>query len=66
MCAPKWKQPTKGGPVIRPLFMIFQDKQAWEIEDQYMFGPDVLVAPVLEGEQNQEVYLPAGTKWVNA
>ncbi len=58
----------RGTPVIRPLFYDFpQDKQAWEIEDQYMFGPDVLVAPVLEGgAKTREVYLPAGTKWVNA
>lgn len=58
----------KGTPVIRPLFYDFpQDGQAWGIEDQYMFGPDVLVAPVLHaGAKTREVYLPAGASWRNA
>ena len=38
----------KGTPIMRPLFYDFpDDKQAWEIEDQYMFGPEMLVAPIL-------------------
>lgn len=38
----------KGSPVMRPLFYDFpEDKAAWEIDDQYMFGPDILVAPVM-------------------
>ena len=38
-----------GMPVMRPLFFDFyKDKTAWEIEDEYMFGPDILVAPVME------------------
>lgn len=58
----------KGTPVIRPLFYDFpEDKQSWEREDEYMFGPDVLVAPVLyEGMSEREVYLPAGKTWVDA
>ncbi|MDR0998688.1 MAG: glycoside hydrolase family 31 protein [Treponema sp.] len=52
----------KGSPVIRPLFYDFpEDKIAWEIEDQYLFGPDLLVAPVLyPGLRERELYLPAG------
>jgi alpha-D-xyloside xylohydrolase len=52
----------KGSPVIRPLFYDFpEDKNAWEVEDQYLFGPDFLVAPVLyEGQRERELYLPAG------
>ena len=52
----------KGTPVMRPLFYDFpEDKKAWEVEDEYMFGPDVLVAPVLyEGIREREVYLPEG------
>lgn len=58
----------KGTPVIRPLFYDFPaDSQAWETEDQYMFGPQILVAPVAErGERKKQVYLPAGSTWKNA
>lgn len=53
----------KGTPVMRPLFYDFpEDEKAWEIEDQYMFGPDVMVAPVLYAEQRtRQVYIPEGT-----
>lgn len=55
----------KGTPVIRPLFYDFpQQERCWSIEDQYMFGPDILVAPVLyEGMREREVYLPEGRTW---
>lgn len=55
----------KGSPVMRPLFYDFsEDKTAWEIEDQFMFGPDVLVAPIVyEGQRERKVYLPAGAMW---
>lgn len=54
-----------GEPVMRPLFFDFpEDKHAWEVEDAYMFGKDVLVAPVMEaGIAEREVYLPAGAEW---
>jgi Alpha-glucosidases, family 31 of glycosyl hydrolases len=55
----------KGTPVMRPLFYDFpDDTKSWEIEDQYMFGPDVLVAPILYAEQRErEIYLPKGDEW---
>ncbi|MFB5676231.1 TIM-barrel domain-containing protein [Paenibacillus terreus] len=58
----------RGTPPMRPLFYDFpQDKEAWSIDDQYMFGPDLLVAPVLaEGERQRSVYLPIGSLWTNA
>ena len=58
----------KGTPVMRPLFYDFpQDERAWEVEDAYLFGPDVLVAPALhEGERERDVYLPVGETWRNA
>jgi alpha-D-xyloside xylohydrolase len=58
----------RGTPPMRPLFYDFpDDENAWEIEDQFMFGPDLLVAPVLfEGARCREVYLPAGTTWRDA
>jgi alpha-D-xyloside xylohydrolase len=57
----------KGTPVIRPLFYDFPDDDAaWSCADQYMFGPDLLVAPVLyEGKRAREVYLPGGASWKN-
>ncbi len=57
----------KGTPVMRPLFYDTpEDACAWEIEDEYMFGPDVLVAPILyEGQRERSVYLPMGSQWKN-
>ena len=56
---------TKGDPVIRPLFYSFpEDKKAWEIEEQYMFGSKYLVAPIFKaGQRKTEVYLPEGASW---
>lgn len=58
---------AKGTPPMRPIFYDFpEDEKAWEIEDQFLFGSDILVAPVLyEGQRQREVYLPAGTRWVD-
>jgi len=58
----------KGTPPMRPLFFDFpDDRQAWNVEDEFMFGPDILVAPVLyEGIRSRKVYLPAGAKWRDA
>jgi alpha-D-xyloside xylohydrolase len=58
----------KGTPVMRPLFYDFpSDPRAWEVEDEYLFGPELLVAPILgEGERERKVYLPAGSSWTEA
>jgi alpha-D-xyloside xylohydrolase len=57
-----------GTPVMRPIFYDFpEDKTAYTIEDEYMFGPDLLIAPVLqEGARSRKVYLPEGAKWTDA
>ncbi len=57
----------KGTPVMRPLFYDFpEDKSCWENEKQYMFGPNILVAPIMqEGQRITEVYLPKGARWTN-
>ena len=51
-----------GSPLMRAMFYEFpDDPKCWELSDQYMFGPDYLVAPVLTaGARSREVYLPAG------
>ncbi len=56
-----------GSPLIRTMFYEFpEDPKCWELQDQYMFGPDYLVAPVLHlNEFEREVYLPAGV-WEDA
>ena len=54
-----------GCPVLRALiFHHPQDKMCWHIDDQYYFGEDLLVAPVMNAENERDVYLPEG-EWVN-
>ncbi len=57
-----------GLPPMRPLFLEFpEDPRAWDVADAYLFGPDLLVAPVLEaGARERAVYLPAGARWTDA
>ena len=52
-----------GVPAMRPLFLEFpSDGRTWDQDDQFMFGSDLIVAPVLRpGERQRGVYLPAGT-----
>ena len=56
-----------GAPYMRALFMDFpNDPKAAELGDEYMFGPDLLVAPVTaQGATTKHVYLPADTDWYN-
>ncbi len=56
----------KGLPMLRTLFIEFPDDPgAWLIEDQYMFGADMLVAPLfMAGQKERNVYLPGGN-WVD-
>ena len=55
-----------GSPLIRTMFYEFpEDPKCWELPEQYMFGPDYLVAPILTaGATERTLYLPAG-KWKN-
>ncbi|NUP42881.1 MAG: glycoside hydrolase family 31 protein [Streptomyces sp.] len=57
-----------GAPAMRPLFFDFpEDEQAWDVDDQFLLGPDVLVAPVyVAGVRTRQVYLPVGTQWLDA
>ena len=56
-----------GAPVMRTMFFAFpEDEATWDLRDQYMFGPDVLVAPVLDaGAVQRAVYLPKGAQWTD-
>lgn len=55
-----------GHPIMRPLFLEYpDDERAWEIWDEYFYGEDYLVAPVIEeGAESREVYLPEG-QWID-
>ena len=57
----------RGIPPMRPLFFDFpDDPSAVEIEDQFLFGSDLLVAPIMEYEaRSRHVYLPLGTSWTD-
>ncbi|MCT4596247.1 MAG: family 31 glucosidase, partial [Vallitalea sp.] len=57
---------TKGTPVMRPLFYDFyDDEKTWEIKDEYMFGSQILVAPILYEEMTErKVYFPEGN-WIH-
>jgi alpha-D-xyloside xylohydrolase len=52
---------------MRGLFHDFPaDPRCWDVADQYLFGSDILVAPVLEpGARSREVYLPGGASWTD-
>lgn len=55
----------EGLPMVRAMFLEFpQDRGAWYCEDQYMFGSQILVAPMLETGSQRSVYLPKG-KWID-
>ncbi|MEO7246986.1 MAG: DUF5110 domain-containing protein, partial [Novosphingobium sp.] len=55
----------KDGTIMRGLVMDFSaDRKVRNIDDEYMFGPSFLVAPVtVFGARARKVYLPAGTGW---
>ena len=57
----------RGLPPMRPLFVDFADPTCVTIEDEFLCGPDILVAPVLcQGARARPVYLPDGADWVDA
>jgi alpha-D-xyloside xylohydrolase len=61
------KASETGTPVMRPLLFDFpSDPQVYSIGDEYMFGSDLLVAPVIAaGARERSVYLPAGETWTD-
>jgi alpha-glucosidase len=57
---------TTGAPILRHLMLVFpEDRETWDISDQFMIGDSLLVAPVTEeGATSRSVYFPPGT-WYN-
>ena len=55
----------EGYPMVRALFLEYpEDPASWLIEDQYLFGTDLLIAPLMEDAPDREVYLPPGS-WID-
>ena len=56
----------RGLPMVRALFVEYpEDPGSWLVEDEYLFGSDILVAPLMQtGSKGRDVYLPAGT-WID-
>lgn len=61
-----WESSQIGVPIMRAMVLEFQnDEKCYTIDDQFLFGPSLLVAPVLEqGATNRDIYLPAG-QWID-
>jgi alpha-D-xyloside xylohydrolase len=55
----------KDATIMRGPVMDFgADRKTWRVDDEYLFGPALLVAPVTEYKaRSRKVYLPAGTHW---
>lgn len=62
-----YENASKGYPLMRPLIYVEQDNPAvYEYSTSYLWGENILVAPVLESEQKiQEVYFPKNGNWVD-
>lgn len=54
-----------GLPAQRALFLHYpQDQETFSMQDQYLYGADLLVAPVVEeGATSRRVYIPGGQHW---
>lgn len=55
----------KGYPIMRPMFFEYPDDEiCYTLESQYMFGDDIIFAPIVEkGQTEKEVYIPDG-EWI--
>lgn len=55
-----------GYPIMRTLFFEFpKDANAWGVDNTYMLGSDILVAPIMYADAtNREVYLPENENWI--
>jgi alpha-D-xyloside xylohydrolase len=56
----------RGLPMVRALFIEYPaDPGSWTVDDEYLFGSDILVAPMFEaGTTSRDVYLPPG-QWID-
>jgi alpha-D-xyloside xylohydrolase len=55
----------RGWPMLRPVFFEYpDDPTSWLVDDEYLFGSDLLVAPLFEESNHRRVYLPPGA-WID-
>lgn len=55
----------KGIAPFRALVMDYPDDPVtWTLDDEYLVGEDLLIAPLVAGEKEREIYLPSG-EWLN-
>jgi alpha-D-xyloside xylohydrolase len=63
-----------GLPILQALLIHHpKDRQVWHIDDEYYFGNEFLVCPVMNGENRRDIYLPSlpptpscrGGVWIN-
>lgn len=55
-----------GWPMQRALLLEYpEDPGVWTVEDEYMFGSEMLIAPILEDTNERDVYLPGNHKWID-
>jgi len=57
----------KGIPPMHPLFFDFQhDTSTYDCEDQFLFGPDPMIAPITEFKtRDRNIYLPYNSEWTD-
>lgn len=62
-----WKVSEQDYTIMRPLVMDWRtDQRVWNLGDEFMFGPALLVSPITEaGAQSRSIYLPAAPAWYN-
>jgi alpha-D-xyloside xylohydrolase len=62
-----WMVTHEGYTMMRPLVMDFRtDRNVYDIADQYLFGPALMVDPVTKaGATARSLYLPAGGSWID-
>ncbi len=57
-----YRQTKYAEPIVKPLFYNYsKDTNSYKVENEYFFGDNILIAPVIErGQTNKKVYLPNG------